>query len=82
MAIDHRHAIQKLLNVAKIALDDAVELAKDQSIDFVWKDAPFEAKFKVHSGWEVGSDFWNDSGCIIDVETFEESDWNSSSALC
>lgn len=83
MATDPKHTVQKFLNVATRALKDAVEYAKDHSVSFVWKDAPFEAKYNANGDrWEVGSDYWNDSGCTIDYEEFEESNWNSSSAYC
>lgn len=83
MGSDHHKSVERLLNVAAQALKDAAKIARDHSISFVWSRAPFEAKYKADiDKWEVGSDYWNDSGCTIDMEEFESSDWESSSALC
>jgi hypothetical protein len=79
---DALNRIEKLLRSANDLLKVATELADDHSIGFIWKDAPFEAKYNGRTErWETGSDYWNDSGCTIDYEEFDNS-WASSSAHC
>jgi hypothetical protein len=79
---DALNRIEKLIRSANDLLKVATDLANDHSIGFVWKGAPFEAKYNGSTErWTVGDSYWNDSGCTIDYEEFDNS-WASSSIDC
>lgn len=82
---DAMRSIQKQLNVVRQLLEAVTDLANAHSINFVWRDAPFEARYNGHTErWETGSDYWTESGCTIGYEEFDDLDnsWASSSANC